>query len=111
VWPLQLGFRGGKGIATSLGALLIYDYRLAAAFALLFGVAGGALRKTVLPGLLAFACLPLAGMYLGNEPAKVVGISVLAGLVLIAHRKNLIEEVSRLIPRRNLHPEHDQTEL
>src|SRR2546422_7682847 len=24
-WPLQLGFHGGKGIATSIGALLAYD--------------------------------------------------------------------------------------
>ena len=29
IWPVQLRFRGGKGVATSLGALLIYDWRLA----------------------------------------------------------------------------------
>jgi acyl phosphate:glycerol-3-phosphate acyltransferase len=111
VWPVQLSLRGGKGIATSLGALLIYDYRLTAAFALLFVVAWCAVRKMVLPGLMAFGCLPLVGIYLGSEPAKAVGISILAGVILIAHRKNLIEELSRLIPHRTLHPEHDQTEL
>jgi acyl phosphate:glycerol-3-phosphate acyltransferase len=110
VWPLQLGFRGGKGIATSLGALSVYDYHLAAAFVILFGVAAGALRKSVLAGLLAFACLPLVSIYLGNEPPKVVGIAVLAGLVLIAHRRNLTEEVSHFIEHRNIHPEHHQPE-
>lgn len=98
VWPVQLGFRGGKGMATSVGALLVYDYHLAVAFVVLFAAAAGILRRTVLPGLLAFACLPLVSMYLGHEPARTVGISVLAGLVLIAHRKNLIEEVAQLVP-------------
>src|SRR5881296_2981108 len=63
-WPVQLRFRGGKGIATSLGGLLIYDYHLAVAYALLFGSAWAVLRKTVLPGLFAFACLPLVSLYL-----------------------------------------------
>ncbi len=108
VWPLQLGFRGGKGVATSLGALLAWDYHLAIAFAILFCITAGALRRTVLPALLAFALLPVVGMYWGHEAAKAVGATLLAGVILIAHRKNLIEEFSRLIPHRNLHPEHDQ---
>src|SRR5882672_2223099 len=49
VWPVQLRFHGGKGIATSLGALLVYDYHLALAFIILFVCAYAVLRKTVLP--------------------------------------------------------------
>jgi len=110
VWPVQLHFRGGKGMATSLGALLIYDYRLAVAVALLFAAAFAALRKTVLPGLFAVACLPLMTLYLAS-PAEAVGTSVLAGLVLAAHRKNLVAEISHFLERRNLHPKHDPPEL
>ena len=29
LWPAQLRFRGGKGVATSFGALLVFDYRVA----------------------------------------------------------------------------------
>jgi acyl phosphate:glycerol-3-phosphate acyltransferase len=110
VWPVQLHFRGGKGMATSLGALLIYDFRLAVAVALLFAAASAALRKTVLPGLLAAACLPLMTLYLAG-PAEAVGTSVLAGLVLAAHRKNLVTEISHFLERRNLHPKHEPPEL
>jgi acyl phosphate:glycerol-3-phosphate acyltransferase len=111
VWPVQLYFRGGKGMATSVGALLAYDYQLALAVALLFASAFVALRKTVLPGLFALACLPLVSGYLAHVPAEVTGTAVLAGLVLVAHRKNLITELSRYLDRRTVHPKHNPPEL
>lgn len=111
VWPVQLWFRGGKGMATSLGALLIYDYHLTAAFVILFACAWGVLRKTVLPGLFAFACLPLVSMYLDHDHSKIAGISILAGLVLITHRKNLMEEIWHVIERRDVRPKRNQSEL
>jgi glycerol-3-phosphate acyltransferase PlsY len=111
VWPVQLHFRGGKGIATSLGALLIYSHDLALVFVLLFVTTFAALRKTVLPGLFALVCLPLMSWYLAHSPAEVFGTSVLAGLVLVAHRKNLVTELSRLLDRRNIHPKQHPPEL
>lgn len=106
VWPVQLWFQGGKGIATSLGALLVYDYHLALTFAGLFAFGFATVRKTVLPGLFAFACLPLAStyMYWEPDPARIVAISVLAGLILLTHRKNLSEEFSSFLERKNAHP-------
>jgi glycerol-3-phosphate acyltransferase PlsY len=111
VWPAQLRFRGGKGIATSLGALLIYDYHLAFAFLILFGGVFAVFRKTVLPGLFGFVCLPLVSMYLGHEPAKVVCISMLGVLVLATHRKNLQEEILHLAGRRQPNPKINKREL
>ena len=102
IWPAQLRFRGGKGIATSLGALLMFDYQLIVAFVILFACFFAVLRKTVLPGLFAMACLPLISMYLGHEPGKVVGVTIVAALVLLTHRKNLLEETLHLAERRNV---------
>jgi len=105
IWPIQLRFQGGKGIATSLGGLLVYDYRLTLVYVLLFAGAFATLRRSVLPGLFAFACLPLASMYMywGPEPPKVVATSALAAMVLLAHRKNLSDEFSHFLERRNAH--------
>jgi len=111
LWPVQLRFHGGKGMATSLGALVIYDWELAVAFLLIFGGALAVLRKTVLPGLFALACLPFASLWLGRGAAEVIGCSILAGLVLLAHRRNLASEVSLLLERRQVRPKHDPTEL
>jgi glycerol-3-phosphate acyltransferase PlsY len=111
LWPVQLRFRGGKGMATSVGALLLYDYRLVVAFVLFFGGGLAVLRKTVIPGLFALACLPFAGLFLGRGAAGVIGCSILAGLVLLAHRKNLVTEISLLLERHQTCPKHDPPEL
>ena len=111
LWPVQLRFRGGKGMATSFGALLIYDWQLAVAFVLLFGGALAVMRKSVLPGLFALACLPFTSLWLGRGAAEVIGCSILAGLVLLAHRRNLAAEISFLLQRRQERLKHDPPEL
>jgi acyl phosphate:glycerol-3-phosphate acyltransferase len=111
VWPVQLLFRGGKGMATSLGVILIYDYHLAAAFLICFSCAFALLRKTVLPGLFAFACLPFVMHYLDHNPAKTCGISLLAALILIAHRRNLMDEFLHLLEPREMKPKHNRTKV
>lgn len=102
IWPLQLRFRGGKGIATSLGALLVYSPALTLIFAMLIVVGFILTRRTVISGLTAFALLPLGSFFLNQDAAQICGISVLAALVLIAHHKNLAEEIHQIIERRNL---------
>jgi acyl phosphate:glycerol-3-phosphate acyltransferase len=116
IWPVQLRFHGGKGVATSLGALAIYDFHLALAFAALFVFTSLMARKTVLPGLFAFACLPWVSAYLGQDAAsvaqdygKVLTTTFLAGLIGIAHRRNLIAELSNFA-QRHLHPKEHISE-
>jgi len=111
IWPAQLRFRGGKGAATFLGALLLYDYQLVIAFILLFGAMFAIVRKSVLPGLFAFVCLALVSFYLKRDSVEAVELSVLAGLILVAHRKNLTEEILHYVERRNVEAKHNSREL
>jgi len=102
IWPAQLWFHGGKGVATSLGALLMFDYSIALTYAALFLVVYTALRNFVLAGLLAFALTPLALFAADYSLTSVFGVSALALLVLIAHRKNIPDEIHKLMTGRKL---------
>lgn len=96
ICPAQLRFHGGKGMATSLGCLLVFDPKLALAFAVLFLCFLAIMRRTVLPGLLALTFVPLVGKFFDRAQIEVIELSVLAGLVLLAHRKNIFEEISQI---------------
>ncbi|HTQ49344.1 MAG TPA: glycerol-3-phosphate acyltransferase [Candidatus Acidoferrales bacterium] len=103
LWPAQLRFQGGKGVATSLGALLVFDYRVALVFPVLFIVGFALMRKTLLPGMFAFACLPMAAWLLNCDNFTVALLTFLVALILFAHRRNLTEEFVELAARRRGH--------
>lgn len=111
IWPIQLRFHGGKGMATSLGSLLVYDPHLALAFLVLFLCLFVVLRKTTMPGLVALAGVPLADMWIDHNPPRAFMLFCWAGLVLFAHRRNVIEEFMQFHARRHHQPEPDQPTL
>jgi glycerol-3-phosphate acyltransferase PlsY len=111
IWPVQLRFRGGKGAATSLGALLVWDYRIALSFGAFFAVAFALTRKTILPGLFAFACLPFAVFWLTRSACPVTIVLALVGMVLFAHRKNFVEEIPALAARYGVEAKPEQPKL
>lgn len=96
LWPAQLRFHGGKGVATSLGALLVFDYRLALTFAVVFATVFVFARKTLLPAMFAFVCVPGACWFFTQDNFATVAMAVLAATILFAHRKNLGEEFNAL---------------
>jgi len=100
IYPIQLAFGGGKGIATSLGALLVFDWRAALILFALFLPFYGLFRRFTLSGLLAYALLPLAVYFFDRDLSKAACLSLLAGLILLAHRTNIREEIARMLVRR-----------
>jgi glycerol-3-phosphate acyltransferase PlsY len=89
IWPAQLGFKGGKGAATLIGALAGYNVMIAllivGAFVLLFVF----LRSFTLAGLLALVLAPLGTLLLGQPLVDFVAMAVPVLLVIFAHRENL----------------------
>ena len=95
-WPLQLRFHGGKGIATSFGALLVYDSVIVLVLLGLFIPLWALIRNFTLAGLLAFALSPLILFLYGSANEAIAAISFIAIVVLISHRRNIREEITRM---------------
>ena len=89
IWPAQLGFRGGKGIATAVGAFALLEPG-ATACTVGFALALLAVtRRWSASGLLAVALSPAFVLALG-QPVPAVGAVLLAVvIVLAAHRDDL----------------------
>jgi len=88
LFPVWLGFKGGKGVATSLGILLGLDWRLALMALGCWLVVAVATRISSLAALVAAAATPvLAWIFVGREFAAFA--LLLAILVWISHRANI----------------------
>src|SRR5881397_1048412 len=101
-WPAQLRFQGGKGVATSLGAILAFDPLLALTLIVVFLPCFALLRNFTLGGLLAFVLTPLAAFFTGLGYVEVAAVSVLALIILVAHRKNIRQEIAGILGARSL---------
>jgi glycerol-3-phosphate acyltransferase PlsY len=93
IWPVQLGFRGGKGAATLIGALLGYNYLIAALVAGMFLVLFLLFRSFTIAGLLALVLAPLVLLVWGQPLVVVVTVGGPVLLVLFAHRQNIRQKL------------------
>lgn len=93
-FPVWLGFRGGKGVATFIGCLIGLDWRAALAFALVWLAVALATRYSSLASLLAALAAPLA-MWVFGEPRAALVLACIAGVLWVRHHAN----IGRLITR------------
>lgn len=91
VFPVFARFRGGKGVATGAGALIVLAPLAALACAVVWGVTVAATRVVSLASLLAAFALPVAVFLLGERaPRGLLALSAaLALFVVWTHRTNL----------------------
>lgn len=89
IWPVQLGFRGGKGIATLLGALLVLDWRVPLIAGALVPFTLLLFRRFTIAGLCALVLTPPVLVWLEAPVAHLVGMSGLLLMILWSHRQNL----------------------
>ena len=88
-WPVYLGFRGGKGMATGLGAFLRVTPWAVVPAVIVWLVLLLAFRFVSLASLCAAFGLPLA-VFLLRYPLPLVGAAALVALVVIVrHRENI----------------------
>ncbi|SIQ53684.1 acyl-phosphate glycerol-3-phosphate acyltransferase [Paracoccus thiocyanatus] len=98
LFPVWLGFRGGKGVATFLGTLLALDWRLGVAACSIWLLTAAAGRISSLSALVAAALTPFVALWLdGTRMAAVTAF--MAVLIFIRHRANIARILDGTEPR------------
>jgi glycerol-3-phosphate acyltransferase PlsY len=87
LFPVWLGFRGGKGVATGLGLLLAAAWPVGVAACLIWLAAALVGRRSSLAALTSFAAAPIIGLAVDWRIA--VFALVLAVPVFMRHEKNI----------------------
>jgi len=94
IWPVQLRFRGGKGVATLLGAVLAADYFIPLVCVTVFFILFAFLRRFTLSGLAAMALTAPILAWWDKPHGRAFGYFILVVPVLYAHRQNLREDLT-----------------
>lgn len=89
MWPVSRGFRGGKGVATAAGVVLVgaplVSLAMAAVFALVVKVVG----KAAIGSLVIAVLLPVILAALDRDAVEVVTAAAIGLAIIVRHRSNI----------------------
>jgi glycerol-3-phosphate acyltransferase PlsY len=88
LFPVWLGFKGGKGVATYIGLLLALAWPVAIAFCLIWLAVAALTRYSSLAALVSSAATPFVLWLLGTWPEPLL-FALLTVLLWIMHRDNI----------------------
>lgn len=88
-WSVFLGFRGGKGVATGLGAMVALVPLAALPAAVVWLAVTATFRYVSLGSLMAAVCIPLGALLLGKSAPVVLATLAVAAIVAARHRDNI----------------------
>lgn len=89
MFPLYLGFQGGKGVATAFGVILVLCPWAALHLVIIYVIALAQTRIFSVAALLCTWLLPVAVGLFSHSKAYIFLAGVLSGLILLKHRDNL----------------------
>jgi glycerol-3-phosphate acyltransferase PlsY len=87
-FPVWLKFQGGKGVATSIGALLAIAWPVGLAFCIIWLVMLALFRFSSLAAIIAFAVTPVFAYALADKKVTAL-VVLLAVLGIVRHHANL----------------------
>jgi len=92
LFPIWLKFRGGKGVATSLGAFVLLTPKSILCLLVLFLMIAVAFRYVSLGSIAVAAAFPLLAWALHEytDPRQLVLIALVSALVIWSHRQNVV---------------------
>jgi acyl phosphate:glycerol-3-phosphate acyltransferase len=98
LYPIWLGFKGGKGVATFLGTLLALAWPVGLAACATWAATAAVTRISSLSALVAAALAAIWAWGLGHADMTLL-IILLAALVIIRHHANIARLVAGTEPR------------
>jgi len=90
-WSPFLKFKGGKGVATTLGVLLainpVYLFYAVLVWLIVFSL----FKIVSLASITSVLFLPLALILKGEEPLVLIFITLYSGIIIIRHKQNIVK--------------------
>ncbi|HRD76187.1 MAG TPA: glycerol-3-phosphate 1-O-acyltransferase PlsY [Hyphomicrobiaceae bacterium] len=89
MFPVWLGFRGGKGVATFIGVLIGIYWPAAAAFAVVWLIVAAMTRYSSLSALIATVAVTGLVIATSTSPVPIAASVLMAILIFWKHRENI----------------------
>ena len=89
LFPVFFGFKGGKGVATTIGVLLGWSWWLGLAMVTTWLLMYKVGRISSLSALIASALSPLYAWFITGNSVIVIGAAIMTALLLWRHKSNI----------------------
>ena len=89
VFPVWLRFRGGKGVATTAGVLIAFDWRLGLSVLGVWVAVAAASRYSSLAAIVAALFAPAMAWYIGRPSALFVAVAAMSVILVARHHANI----------------------
>ena len=107
LWPVFFGFKGGKGVATALGALLAFEPLLGAIIVVTWAVMAALFRYSSLASIVAALFAPFVTLMFFDRPPIALGVTVMSLLLLWRHSRNIVSLIKGKEPKLGDAPKPD----
>lgn len=89
VWPVFFGFKGGKGVLTSLAVLMLIDWPIALSLLGVFIIILLITRYVSLGSIIAAFLFPAAAIAVGRSTETIIFSTIIAVLIILKHHSNI----------------------
>lgn len=89
VWPIYFGFKGGKGVLTSLAVLLMIDWPIALLLLGIFAVIVLLTGYVSLGSIIGAVLFPVLSLVFGRNLETIIFSALIAALIVFMHRTNI----------------------
>lgn len=89
IWPLFFGFKGGKGVLTTLAVVLMIDWPIALGLLGVFIAIVAFTKYVSLGSIIAAFLFPITAIVFGRDIETVLVFGIIGALLIIKHHTNI----------------------